>query len=148
LAAIAKRVLAAAGERRLGIIAAEFDALLELERLLRVDRRRPFCTGVRYLTQQFPRDVNCLTQQQRMAWLVTCSTRRDERDTRNTMGTVIRFPFERVRSRPTGLGRHESASIIILPVVRIERWGTSSQLKPPAAGKKSPGLRPRARTSE
>jgi hypothetical protein len=39
LAAIAKRVLAAAGERRLGIIAAEFDALLELERLLRVDRR-------------------------------------------------------------------------------------------------------------
>jgi hypothetical protein len=41
------------------------------------------------------------------------------------MGTVIRFPVERVTSRKSaGASRPsgETASIIILPVVRIERW--------------------------
>jgi hypothetical protein len=39
------------------------------------------------------------------------------------MGTVIRFPIERRMSndRPTTEPREGSASIIILPVVRIER---------------------------
>jgi hypothetical protein len=41
------------------------------------------------------------------------------------MGTVIRFPIERRTARKTvSVSRRsdETASIILLPVVRIERW--------------------------
>ena len=42
------------------------------------------------------------------------------------MGTVIRFPIERRRARKTEpLQPGETASIILLPVVRIERWDES-----------------------
>ena len=44
------------------------------------------------------------------------------------MGTVIRFPVERRASRDgaTALPAGESASIVILPVVRIERHSDDS----------------------
>jgi len=41
------------------------------------------------------------------------------------MGTVIRFPIERRTARKTVSASRrpdETASIILLPVVRIERW--------------------------
>jgi hypothetical protein len=42
------------------------------------------------------------------------------------MGTVIRFPVERRTARKTvALEPGETASIILLPVVRIERWEQS-----------------------
>jgi hypothetical protein len=51
------------------------------------------------------------------------------------MGTVIRFPIERRTSRKTvGEVRRpeETASIIILPVVRIERWERRPKRRAPA----------------
>jgi hypothetical protein len=60
------------------------------------------------------------------------------------MGSVIRFPLERVsRSRPAASGRHQSASITILPVVRVERWGTHNRFKTTAAATGSSRLRSR-----
>jgi hypothetical protein len=44
------------------------------------------------------------------------------------MGTVIRFPIERRTARKTvseSRRPEETASIILLPVVRIERWDQS-----------------------
>jgi hypothetical protein len=51
------------------------------------------------------------------------------------MGTVIRFPFEKrmASKKPTEPRRHDSASVVILPVVRIERWSAGRQPVPPAA---------------
>ena len=44
------------------------------------------------------------------------------------MGTVIRFPTERAMARKTApRPAGETASIIILPVVRIERWAQKPQ---------------------
>ena len=63
------------------------------------------------------------------------------------MGTVIPFPFEKLsRNRPTAPRRHEPATVVILPVVRIERWSERRQLKQPAAIAKSP--RSQAQSSE
>ena len=50
------------------------------------------------------------------------------------MGTVIRFPFEKLPcNQRTGARRHESASVVILPAVRIERWSAERQQQETAA---------------
>jgi len=60
----------------------------------------------------------------------------------NTMGIVIPFPFEKLsRNQHTEARRHQSASVIILPVIRIERAGNSQQLQEAAAVPKSRKLR-------
>jgi hypothetical protein len=47
------------------------------------------------------------------------------------MGTVIRFPIERRTARKSEpLQPGETASIILLPVVRIERWDQSAKRRP------------------
>jgi hypothetical protein len=75
-----------------------------------------------------------------------CGINHTECDRRNTMGTIIRFPLERLSChQPTGPRRLEPASVVILPVVRIERWIARLQLEEPAAVAKTPGFRPAAR---
>jgi hypothetical protein len=61
------------------------------------------------------------------------------------MGTVIKFPDERVAGGERG-GRGDGATIVILPVVRIERGpdGPSGGLEP---GASSPGRKRRRRSS-
>lgn len=49
------------------------------------------------------------------------------------MGTVLRFPAERVRGTLYGAMRPEPAAVVILPVVRIER-GTEQGEGPGATG--------------
>jgi len=62
------------------------------------------------------------------------------------MGRVIFFPFERLScKKPSGPRQLEPATVVILPVVRIERWSARRQLEQPAAVAKTPGFRPRAR---
>jgi hypothetical protein len=64
-----------------------------------------------------------------------------------TMGTVIQFPFERLsRDRPSGR-RNESATVIILPIVRTERWSERPQPTPAETAARSRHL-PRTRPSE
>jgi hypothetical protein len=36
-------------------------------------------------------------------------------------------------NKPTGPRRHENASVVILPVVRMERWSAGRQPEAPAA---------------
>jgi len=58
------------------------------------------------------------------------------------MGTVLRFPAERVRGTLYGAIRPEPAAVVILPVIRIEReaegvaeeTGTAGFDTPPRAG--------------
>ncbi|HET7090966.1 MAG TPA: hypothetical protein VFL17_20230, partial [Anaerolineae bacterium] len=50
------------------------------------------------------------------------------------MGTVIRFPFEKLScNQRSGAWRHEPASVVILPAVRIERWSAERQQQATAA---------------
>lgn len=62
------------------------------------------------------------------------------------MGVLVRFPLERARAVPPVANRGNSASIIVLPVIRIERGSEKksqhSQSKPRAKN----GGRPRRRT--
>ena len=49
------------------------------------------------------------------------------------MGTVINFrPAERAAREPVMAGTSKSAVIIILPVIRIERYDEAPSLKPEA----------------
>jgi hypothetical protein len=53
------------------------------------------------------------------------------------MGTIITFPESRRYSECAGMVRNEPATIIILPVIRIERFGddpTDGFDGPPAPG--------------
>lgn len=53
------------------------------------------------------------------------------------MGTVIRFPVERLsRDRPAER-RKEPATVVILPIVRTERWAERTQPTPVQAAAKS-----------
>jgi hypothetical protein len=60
------------------------------------------------------------------------------------MGLLVRFPLERARAVPPAASAGESASIVVLPVIRIERVVNSqeAQAKPRAKS----GGRPRRRT--
>ncbi|MCC6946900.1 MAG: hypothetical protein IT539_03950 [Bradyrhizobiaceae bacterium] len=53
------------------------------------------------------------------------------------MGTVLRFPAERVRGTLYGAIRPEPAAVVILPVVRIEREAERGE-GPGAAGIDTP----------
>jgi len=65
------------------------------------------------------------------------------------MGTVISFPFPKPSyNRPAETGRHGPATIIVLPVIRIERWPEASQLKSSVALAKASGQRQRVRPTE
>jgi len=71
-----------------------------------------------------------------------CESASTESNRRNTMGIVIPFPFEKLsRNQHTEARRHQSASVIILPVIRIERAGNSQKLQEAAAVPKSRKLR-------
>ncbi len=61
------------------------------------------------------------------------------------MGLLVRFPLERARALPPVVNEGESASIIVLPVVRIERAEKSS-LKPEAKPRTRNSGKPRRRT--
>ena len=54
------------------------------------------------------------------------------------MGTVVPFPFsKRSRNRLTASGRNGPAAVVILPVVRIERWNPNCRSTPSTAVAKS-----------
>ena len=92
---------------------------------------------------RFTVSTECLTHEGRNC---TLNSQRSEYTGTNTMGAVIQFPFERLtRKRPAGLQRspHEPASVVILPVVRIERWSGRDQSTPLSAVAKTA----RSRTS-
>jgi len=63
------------------------------------------------------------------------------------MGTVIPFPFERLSCKPA-VRRNELATVVILPVVRTERWDDKRPPKPQPPATRSSGPRSRARSSE
>lgn len=44
------------------------------------------------------------------------------------MGTVIAFPIERRHATPLGGGQGPGASIVILPVIRIERYDGAPEI--------------------
>jgi len=62
------------------------------------------------------------------------------------MGTVVTFPGSRPVAREVGDSRAESATVIILPVVRIERYddGPPHGVEPSSS---SPGRKRRRRAS-
>jgi hypothetical protein len=56
------------------------------------------------------------------------------------MGTVIRFPVEHRAPRDAGDARpgEVSAQIIVLPVIRIERWSATEPVERPSRKRNDP----------
>ena len=61
------------------------------------------------------------------------------------MGLLVRFPLERARAMPPVANEGGSASILVLPVIRIERAKKTSQETQSKPRTKNGG-RPRRRT--
>lgn len=61
------------------------------------------------------------------------------------MGLLVRFPLERARAVPPVANEGDGASILVLPVIRIERASTPSK-EPQSKPRTRNGGRPRRRT--
>jgi hypothetical protein len=64
------------------------------------------------------------------------------------MGSVIQFPFERLSRTHARTRPQQPATVILLPVIRIERWDDGRQSEAPASAARPRRLRSRARTSK
>jgi hypothetical protein len=62
------------------------------------------------------------------------------------MGLLVRFPLERARAVPPTVSGGESASILVLPVIRIERDSKQKIQETQAKPRNKNGGRPRRRT--
>lgn len=62
------------------------------------------------------------------------------------MGLLVRFPLERARAHPPVANESGSASILVLPVIRIERGTSNTSEKPQSKPRTRSGGRPRRRT--
>ncbi len=62
------------------------------------------------------------------------------------MGLLVRFPLERARAIPPCVTGGDSASILVLPVVRIERGASEKSHKQLSKPRTRNGGRPRRRT--
>jgi hypothetical protein len=61
------------------------------------------------------------------------------------MGLLVRFPLERARAVPPVANGGDGASILVLPVIRIER-GPKQPQEPQSKPRTRNGTRPRRRT--
>jgi len=64
------------------------------------------------------------------------------------MGLLVRFPLERARAVPPVARAGESAAIVVLPVVRIERASGKASKKSQPKTRTRSGTRPRRRTKQ
>jgi hypothetical protein len=62
------------------------------------------------------------------------------------MGSVIRFPIERLSRNSARPRPQEPATVIFLPAVRIKRWSEEHPYEPPAGAARTRRLRSRARS--
>jgi hypothetical protein len=62
------------------------------------------------------------------------------------MGLLVRFPLERARAVPPVANSGESASILVLPVIRIERGAKQAVQQSQSKPRTKSGGRPRRRT--
>lgn len=62
------------------------------------------------------------------------------------MGLLVRFPLERARAVPPVANGDDGASILVLPVIRIERGTNTASQKPQSKPRTRNGGRPRRRT--
>ena len=62
------------------------------------------------------------------------------------MGLLVRFPLERARAVPPVANSGEGASILVLPVIRIERSAKQASHEPQSKPRTRNGGRPRRRT--
>jgi len=62
------------------------------------------------------------------------------------MGLLVRFPLERARAMPPVANSGESAAILVLPVIRIERGAKQVSQVPQSKPRTKNGGRPRRRT--
>ena len=62
------------------------------------------------------------------------------------MGLLVRFPLERARAVPPIANNGESASILVLPVIRIERGAKQATQQSQSKPRTKSGGRPLRRT--
>lgn len=62
------------------------------------------------------------------------------------MGLLVRFPLERARAIPPVANSGDSASILVLPVIRIERGAKKKCQEPQSKPRTKNGGRQRRRT--
>lgn len=62
------------------------------------------------------------------------------------MGLLVRFPLERARAVPPAANDGGSASILVLPVIRIERGAKQASYEAQSKPRTKNGGRPRRRT--
>ncbi len=62
------------------------------------------------------------------------------------MGLLVRFPLERARAIPPVANSGDSASILVLPVIRIERGVKQAHQEPQSKPRTKNGSRHRRRT--
>lgn len=62
------------------------------------------------------------------------------------MGLLVRFPLERARAVPPAANGGDGASILVLPVIRIERDTSAMSHEPQSKPRTRNGGRPRRRT--
>jgi len=62
------------------------------------------------------------------------------------MGLLVRFPLERARAIPPAVNSGGSASILVLPVIRIERVAKQAPKESQAKPRAKNSGRPRRRT--
>jgi hypothetical protein len=62
------------------------------------------------------------------------------------MGLLVRFPLEKARAIPPSALGGDGASILVLPVIRIERGAGEASQKPQSKPRTRNGGRPRRRT--
>lgn len=62
------------------------------------------------------------------------------------MGLLVRFPLEKARAVPPSATSGEGASILVLPVIRIERGASQEAQEPQSKPRTRNGGRQRRRT--